>query len=73
MRSVISLHLGQETILCYEVIIKNHMLREVTTSKTTQTRVSSASFLAGQWVDFFIPGVEQVGGYSMCSAPSDLE
>ena len=49
------------------------MLREVTTSKTTQTRVSSASFLAGQWVDFFIPGVEQVGGYSMCSAPSDLE
>ena len=37
-----------------------------------QTRASSASFLAGQWVDFFIPGVEQVGGYSMCSAPSDL-
>ena len=33
---------------------------------------NAASFLAGQWVDFFIPGVEQVGGYSMCSAPSDL-
>ena len=31
------------------------------------------SFAAGQWVDFFIPGVEKVGGYSMCSAPSDLE
>ena len=30
------------------------------------------SFLAGQWVDFFIPGVDQIGGYSMCSAPSDL-
>ena len=48
------------------------MPREVTASKTTQTRASSASFLAGQWVDFFIPGVEQVGGYSMCSAPHDL-
>ena len=34
--------------------------------------VMKPSFLAGQWVDFFIPGVEQIGGYSMCSAPSDL-
>ncbi|XP_013788312.1 oxidoreductase NAD-binding domain-containing protein 1-like, partial [Limulus polyphemus] len=26
-------------------------------------------YKAGQWVDFFIPGVEQVAGYSMTSAP----
>ena len=31
------------------------------------------SFAAGQWVDFFIPGVERVGGFSMSSAPSQLE
>jgi ferredoxin-NADP reductase len=31
-----------------------------------------AQFGAGQWVDFFIPGIEKVGGYSMCSTPEDL-
>lgn len=31
------------------------------------------TFAAGQWVDFFIPGVERVGGFSMSSAPSQLE
>ncbi|XP_031441950.1 oxidoreductase NAD-binding domain-containing protein 1 [Clupea harengus] len=31
------------------------------------------SFRAGQWVDFFIPGMEKVGGFSMCSAPGLLQ
>ncbi|XP_042290798.1 oxidoreductase NAD-binding domain-containing protein 1 [Thunnus maccoyii] len=31
------------------------------------------SFKAGQWVDFFIPGVEKVGGFSMCSSPGLLQ
>ncbi|CAL8294324.1 unnamed protein product [Merluccius merluccius] len=31
------------------------------------------SFKAGQWVDFFIPGVEKVGGFSMCSCPGLLQ
>uniref|UniRef100_A0A3Q1EG53 Oxidoreductase NAD-binding domain-containing protein 1 n=1 Tax=Acanthochromis polyacanthus TaxID=80966 RepID=A0A3Q1EG53_9TELE len=30
-------------------------------------------FKAGQWVDFFIPGVETVGGFSMCSSPGLLQ
>ncbi|RVE66867.1 hypothetical protein OJAV_G00111830 [Oryzias javanicus] len=30
-------------------------------------------FKAGQWVDFFIPGVEKVGGFSMCSSPALLQ
>ncbi|XP_045168038.2 oxidoreductase NAD-binding domain-containing protein 1-like isoform X2 [Mercenaria mercenaria] len=29
-------------------------------------------FKAGQWIDMFIPGVETVGGFSMCSSPSKL-
>jgi len=29
-------------------------------------------FQAGQWLDFFIPGEEKVGGFSMCSCPTDL-
>merc|ERR1712029_407965 len=31
------------------------------------------SFKAGQWVDFFIPGLDKIGGFSMCSEPSKLE
>ncbi|KAG8442946.1 hypothetical protein GDO86_011674 [Hymenochirus boettgeri] len=31
------------------------------------------TFKAGQWVDFFIPGVPKVGGFSICSSPGLLE
>ncbi|XP_072185388.1 oxidoreductase NAD-binding domain-containing protein 1 isoform X2 [Excalfactoria chinensis] len=31
------------------------------------------TFKAGQWVDFFIPGVSVIGGFSMCSSPALLE
>ncbi|XP_037046164.1 oxidoreductase NAD-binding domain-containing protein 1-like isoform X2 [Bradysia coprophila] len=30
------------------------------------------SFKAGQWVDMMIPGVDTVGGYSICSSPAHL-
>ena len=33
---------------------------------------SVPTFKAGQWVDFFIPGMEKVGGYSMCAEPERL-
>ncbi|KAF6100481.1 oxidoreductase NAD binding domain containing 1 [Phyllostomus discolor] len=31
------------------------------------------TFKAGQWIDFFIPGVSVVGGFSICSSPRLLE
>ncbi|XP_036614456.1 oxidoreductase NAD-binding domain-containing protein 1 [Trichosurus vulpecula] len=31
------------------------------------------TFKAGQWVDFFIPGVPVTGGFSICSSPSLLK
>ncbi|XP_062458032.1 oxidoreductase NAD-binding domain-containing protein 1 isoform X3 [Pezoporus occidentalis] len=31
------------------------------------------TFKAGQWVDFFIPGMSVVGGFSMCSSPGLLK
>ncbi|XP_061443248.1 oxidoreductase NAD-binding domain-containing protein 1-like isoform X2 [Rhineura floridana] len=31
------------------------------------------TFKAGQWVDFFIPGVAVVGGFSVCSSPGLLD
>ena len=30
------------------------------------------TFKAGQWVDFFIPGMDKIGGFSMSSHPSLL-
>ena len=30
------------------------------------------SFSPGQWVDFSAPGVERVGGYTICSTPGEL-
>ncbi|XP_077979157.1 oxidoreductase NAD-binding domain-containing protein 1-like [Glandiceps talaboti] len=30
------------------------------------------TFKAGQWIDFFIPGIEIFTGYSMCSSPQRL-
>jgi len=33
----------------------------------------NVSFKAGQWVDFFIPNVTTVGGFSMCSTPQLLQ
>uniref|UniRef100_A0A4W5QET8 Oxidoreductase NAD-binding domain containing 1 n=1 Tax=Hucho hucho TaxID=62062 RepID=A0A4W5QET8_9TELE len=31
------------------------------------------TFRAGQWVDVFIPGMEKVGGFSVCSSPGLLQ
>jgi len=33
---------------------------------------SDIQFLPGQWLDLFIQGMEKVGGFSMCSTPTDL-
>ena len=30
-------------------------------------------FSPGQWVDFYAPNVAHVGGYSICSPPSQME
>eukprot|EP00794_Sanderia_malayensis_P003047 gene3045-3509_t len=45
------------------------------TVKKLLLRVASEkfSFKAGQWVDFVIPDVDTVGGFSMCSSPGVLE
>jgi len=38
----------------------------------TTAAAANASFKAGQWVDFFIPGLDKIGGFSMCSEPDKL-
>uniref|UniRef100_A0A383VK06 FAD-binding FR-type domain-containing protein n=1 Tax=Tetradesmus obliquus TaxID=3088 RepID=A0A383VK06_TETOB len=34
---------------------------------------SNFGFAPGQWVDFHVPGLQAVGGYSICSTPSQLQ
>ena len=43
------------------------------TLQVTSKTETPPTFKAGQWVDFFIPGLEKVGGYSMCSEPKIFE
>ena len=42
------------------------------TLKLAENQETDLKFHAGQWLDFFISGEEKVGGFSMCSCPSDL-
>lgn len=41
--------------------------------ETPQDALSGLTFQPGQWVDFHAPGVQHVGGYSICSTPQDLQ
>ncbi|XP_008057096.1 oxidoreductase NAD-binding domain-containing protein 1 isoform X2 [Carlito syrichta] len=49
--------------------------RESPTVRSLRLQVADQdfSFKAGQWVDFFVPGVSVVGGFSICSSPRLLE
>ncbi|XP_066440913.1 oxidoreductase NAD-binding domain-containing protein 1 [Eleutherodactylus coqui] len=51
------------------------MTNESSSVKRVRLAVESSEFTfkAGQWVDFFIPGVPKVGGFSICSSPGLLE
>lgn len=42
-------------------------------SLTLRVKKPGLTFQSGQWVDFFIPGQDKVGGFSICSPPSQLE
>jgi len=42
------------------------------TLQLAENQETDLKFHAGQWLDFFISGEEKVGGFSMCSCPSDL-
>lgn len=41
--------------------------------QVSRSDLEKARFMPGQWVDFHIPGVETIGGFSICSTPSLLE
>ncbi|KAM6223851.1 oxidoreductase NAD-binding domain-containing protein 1 [Rhynchocyon petersi] len=51
------------------------LAHESSSVRTLRLRVAEKdfSFKAGQWVDFFIPGISVVGGFSICSSPRLLQ
>lgn len=62
---------------------RQEIVTEATVSEITQLSPSvkglrlkvedrGFTFKPGQWVDFFIPGLSTVGGFSICSSPKDL-
>eukprot|EP00878_Enallax_costatus_P014725 GHUV01015407.1.p1 GENE.GHUV01015407.1~~GHUV01015407.1.p1 ORF type:complete len:203 (+),score=46.60 GHUV01015407.1:571-1179(+) len=41
--------------------------------KLDATTLSQFCFKPGQWVDFHVPGIASIGGYSICSPPTQLQ
>ncbi|KAE8596668.1 hypothetical protein XENTR_v10016189 [Xenopus tropicalis] len=72
-------HLERTANTFRQEIISPAKVCEITNESATVKRVRLAianrefTFKAGQWVDFFIPGVPKVGGFSICSCPGLLE
>lgn len=42
------------------------------TFRASKHYLDDLNFKAGQWVDMIIPGIETIGGFSICNSPSDL-
>lgn len=61
-----------------EPVVANAKILQVSdltpTTKLLSLNVETASFgfSPGQWVDFFAPGIERVGGYTITSVPDEL-
>ncbi|KAM9308031.1 oxidoreductase NAD-binding domain-containing protein 1 [Gastrophryne carolinensis] len=72
-------HLERTANTFRQEIISPAKVCGITNESATVKRVRLAvenrdfTFKAGQWVDFFIPGVPKVGGFSICSSPGLLE
>ncbi|KXJ14099.1 oxidoreductase NAD-binding domain-containing protein 1 [Exaiptasia diaphana] len=53
-------------------VIKLNNLSSTVKSLDLQVADGSFGFKPGQWVDFIIPGLSVVGGFSICSSPEEL-
>nr|XP_061809006.1 oxidoreductase NAD-binding domain-containing protein 1-like [Nerophis lumbriciformis] len=64
---------NQRQNVVYPAQVCGIMNESETVKRLRLTAHPEFNFKAGQWVDFFIPGVEKVGGFSMCSSPGLLQ
>ncbi|XP_027728306.1 oxidoreductase NAD-binding domain-containing protein 1 isoform X2 [Vombatus ursinus] len=72
-------HLEKTEEIFREKVVTSAKVCGITDESPTVRRLrfliaeKSFTFKAGQWVDFFIPDVPVVGGFSICSSPSLLK
>lgn len=72
-------HLERTVSNFRQQIISQATVCGITSESKTVKRICLAvqnkdfTFKPGQWVDFFIPGVSKVGGFSICSSPGLLQ
>lgn len=72
-------HLEKTENSTRQEVISNATVTEISQLSETVRRLclkvedNRFTFKPGQWVDFFIPGVQTVGGFSICSSPKDLK
>ena len=64
-RATSAMHNGGEICL-----LRLNLLSEDTASSSSTPRMFS--FTPGQWVDYYIPECDSVGGFSIISSPDDL-
>ncbi|CAG5134359.1 unnamed protein product, partial [Candidula unifasciata] len=71
-------HLTRTASNVREKVVANAEIKKIDSLSSTVKRLhlyvenKDFSFKAGQWVDMFIPGLDTVGGFSMCSSPDFL-
>jgi hypothetical protein len=64
---------GDQTGSLYRHMPCNLALVVYRSSSCLQETPSNFGFAPGQWVDFHVPGLQAVGGYSICSTPGQLQ
>ncbi|XP_059352271.1 oxidoreductase NAD-binding domain-containing protein 1-like [Daphnia carinata] len=63
----------RQNVMSGATVIERKILSPTVIGIKLMVEDHSLAFFSGQWVDLFIPNVNQVGGFSMCSPPSLLE
>lgn len=63
----------REESLCSATVTEITQLSETVKGLCLNVEDNRFIFKPGQWVDFFIPGLATVGGFSICSSPKELK
>lgn len=66
-------HSPRQEFLVQGTVTEMTQLSKTVKGLSLEVKDSRFAFKSGQWVDFFIPGVPTVGGFTICSSPRLLK
>lgn len=66
-------NLTRQEIVAQATVTEVSQLSETVKALCLRVENDRFTFKPGQWVDFFIPGLSTVGGFSICSSPKQLK